>query len=51
METFILYIIIFAFIAIGLCAGWFSNQAYSNKYAQKKATEIKIILEQNHFPT
>lgn len=45
METFILYIIIFAFIAIGLCAGWFSNQAYSNKYAQKKATEIKIILE------
>jgi len=45
METFIVYAIIFVFIAIGLCAGWFSNQAYSNKYAQKKATEIKIILE------
>lgn len=45
METFILYVIIFAFIAIGLCAGWFSNQSYPNKYAQKKATEIKIILE------
>lgn len=47
METFILYVIIFAFIVIGLCAGWFSNQSYPNKYAQKKATEIKIILE--HF--
>lgn len=45
METFIVYAIIFVFIAIGLCAGWFSNQAYSNKYAQKKATEIKNILE------
>lgn len=45
METFIIYIIIFAFVVIGLCAGWFSNQSYSNKFAQKKATEIKIILE------
>lgn len=45
MGTFIVYAIIFVFIAIGLCAGWFSNQTYSNKYAQKKATEIKTILE------
>lgn len=28
--------------------GWFGNQPYSKRFAQKKATEIKVILEHIH---
>lgn len=42
------YVFIFLFIVIGLCFGWFGNQPYSKRFAQKKATEVKVILEHIH---
>lgn len=42
---FVVYVIIFIAIIIGLATGAFNNQPYTNKYAKKKATDVKIMLE------
>lgn len=45
METIITLFFVVLFVVIGLYTGTFKNEAYPQKYAPKKATEIKIILE------
>lgn len=45
MDNFIIYSIVFVLLALGVYFGAFKNDYYSNKYAQKKATEVKVILQ------
>ncbi|WP_299222294.1 hypothetical protein [uncultured Alistipes sp.] len=45
MENLMGLLVGLAIITIAILCGAFRNNAYPKKYAQKKATEIKIILE------
>ena len=45
MDNFIIYSIVFVLLALGVYFGAFKNDYYSNKYAQKKATEVKVMLQ------
>lgn len=45
MDDFIIGIIIFFIVIIAIYFGAFSNEPYTNKYAQKYATPVKCFLE------